>query len=173
MRNISKQLNFIFLSLSVIGIVSSVLLYYTAEFTLFVAQLFSGSIGSFCIFFALSILNKQTKKHRILQTLGYITVLMFLFCVIAKTDWLPSLWNYFLSVILLLLFAALDEKLQLTSLANYKKLMLIIRISEGLLILGTLLKISSPILLSAGVVLLLLLSISSILALFFQKKSDH
>jgi hypothetical protein len=94
---------------------------------------------------------------------------MFLFVSLSKTELLSQTWYIQLAAILFLLFTALDFKLTLTSFYNYKISKWLYRLSAGILIVSTLLKVNSSIILSLGVFVLMILSIVSITSSIFLK----
>jgi hypothetical protein len=163
--------------LNKIGLVLAILIFFTGvvfyEFTsvnlILTTQLLLGSIASIAIFSSLNTLRiKESNLTINLYVFGYL-VQMFLFISLSKTELLSQTWHIQLAAILFLLFTALDFKLTLTSFYNYKISKWLYRLSAGILIVSTLLKVNSSIILSLGVFVLMILSIVSITSSIFLK----
>ena len=168
--------------LNKIGLVLAILTFFTGvifyEFTsvnlILTTQLLLGSIASIAIFSALNTLRiKESNLTINLYVFGYL-VQMFLFVSLSKTELLSETWHIQLAAILFLLFTALDFKLTLTSFYNYKITKWMFRLSASILIISTLIKVNSSIILSLGVFVLMILSIVSITSnIFFKTKSKE
>jgi hypothetical protein len=168
-----KKFNF----LNKIGLLLAISTFFTGvvfyEFTsvnlILTTQLLLGSIASIAVFSALNTFRKKENNLTInLYLFGYL-VQIFLFVSLTKTELLSATWHVQLAAILLLLFTALDFKLSLTSFYDYQFIKWIYRISVGTLIICTILKVNSSLILSLGVFILMILSIISITSNIFLK----
>lgn len=166
-----KQINKFGLYLSISAFLTAIICYeFTSISLIFISQLLISSIGSISIFSALNSIQKghfKYKKGAI--AFGYFSFLLFVFSIF-ETSVLTKIWSFQLASILTLLFIALDDRLDHTSFYNYRIIKFIFRIGAIGLVLLTLFKIDSSMILSFGILLLMILTLISLGSNFVQKK---
>lgn len=167
-----NKINLVFLFLSLTSLLTGIFLYLFTDSNLITTfQLLFSSISSIALFASITIVEKSTNSIKsILISIGYLTFISFIITLI-ESELLIHIWNIQISLILLLLFSALDSKLETTKFYENVFFKWIYRIGSTFLILSTLLKLDYTFLYSVGSITLIALSSITIGGIISSKKS--
>lgn len=167
-----NKINLVFLFLSLASLLTGIFLYLFTDSNLITTfQLLFSSISSIALFASISIVEKSTNSIKsILISIGYLTFISFIITFF-QSELLIHIWNIQISLILLLLFSALDSKLETTKFYENVFFKWIYRIGSTFLILSTLLKLDYTFLYSVGSITLIALSSITIGGIISSKKS--
>lgn len=167
-----NKINLVFLFLSLASLLTAIFLYLFTDSNLITTfQLLFSSISSIALFASISIVEKSTNSIKsILISIGYLTFISFIITFF-QSELLIHIWNIQISLILLLLFSALDSKLETTKFYENVFFKWIYRIGSTFLILSTLLKLDYTFLYSVGSITLIALSSITIGGIISSKKS--
>ncbi len=167
-----NKINIVFLFLSLASLLTGIFLYLFTDSNLITTfQLLFSSISSIALFASISIVEKSTNSIKsILISIGYLTFISFIITFF-QSELLIHIWNIQISLILLLLFSALDSKLETTKFYENVFFKWIYRIGSTFLILSTLLKLDYTFLYSVGSITLIALSSITIGGIISSKKS--
>ena len=167
-----NKINIVFLFLSLASLLTGIFLYLFTDSNLITTfQLLFSSISSIALFASITIVEKSTNSIKsILISIGYLTFISFIITFF-QSELLIHIWNIQISLILLLLFSALDSKLETTKFYENVFFKWIYRIGSTFLILSTLLKLDYTFLYSVGSITLIALSSITIGGIISSKKS--
>lgn len=167
-----NKINIVFLFLSLASLLTAIFLYLFTDSNLITTfQLLFSSISSIALFASITIVEKSTNSIKsILISIGYLTFISFIITFF-QSELLIHIWNIQISLILLLLFSALDSKLETTKFYENVFFKWTYRIGSTFLILSTLLKLDYTFLYSVGSITLIALSSITIGGIISSKKS--